>query len=178
MSSLELRVKYGAGMNNVITSFLNSSIVNADMNSIAANLAGISNSLHSTPFLSAHPLADIGMLTLSSISCSFACLALSHPVYTNYRAYTGDISASVKAVSSTLKATVQTADSKVSQAAEQQLADQIMAANSNLHSAAEDIAGKLPKNNSILYVSGKSVQLCPSMHANNTLTASLNALAY
>ena len=84
----------------------------------------------------------------------------------------------MKAVSSTLKATFQTANSKVSRAAEEQLAEQIRAANSHLHNAAEDIASKLPKNNSVLYVSGKPVQLCPFVHSNNTLSAPATALAY
>ena len=38
-------------MNDVISSFLNSTVVDADMNAMAANLAGISDSLLNTPFL-------------------------------------------------------------------------------------------------------------------------------
>jgi len=38
-------------MNDMLTTFLNSSIVDANMNSLAANLAGVSHSLLSTPFL-------------------------------------------------------------------------------------------------------------------------------
>ena len=35
----------------MLTTFLNSSMVDANMNSLAANLAGVSHSLLSTPFL-------------------------------------------------------------------------------------------------------------------------------
>ena len=65
----------------------------------------------------------------------------------------GDISASVKAVSDTLKHAFEASTSDISQTAEQQLADQLKAADSTLHGAAEDVASKLPKNNSILYAS-------------------------
>ena len=50
-SAFDLLKLVAAGMDSVISSFLNSSVVDADMNAIAANLAGISHSLLSTPFL-------------------------------------------------------------------------------------------------------------------------------
>ena len=40
-------------MNDVISSFLNNSVVDADMNAVAANLAGISYVLHRVPLLGA-----------------------------------------------------------------------------------------------------------------------------
>ena len=63
----------------------------------------------------------------------------------------------MEAVSDTLKQTFETSTSKISQAAQQQLDDQIKAADKTLHSATEDIASELPKNNSILYASSKPV---------------------
>ncbi|CAL5222676.1 g5075 [Coccomyxa viridis] len=114
------------GMNNVISSFLNNTIVDADMNAVAANLAGISYVLHRVPLLGER------------------------------------ISASLEDVSDTLRATAQSANSKISRAAEEQLAHQITAADSTLHradstlhSTVEDIASELPKNNTVLYISGK-----------------------
>ena len=75
------------------------------------------------------------------------------------------ISASLEDVSDTLRATAQSANSKISRAAEEQLAHQITAADSTLHradstlhSTVEDIASELPKNNTVLYISGKPVQ--------------------
>ncbi len=38
-------------MNDMLTTFFNSSIVDENMNSLAANLAGVSHSLLSTPLL-------------------------------------------------------------------------------------------------------------------------------
>ena len=68
------------------------------------------------------------------------------------------VSASLKNASDALKATAQSANSRISRDAEQQLTDQIKAADSTLHSAAEDIASELPKNDTTLYVAGKPVQ--------------------
>lgn len=136
----------------------------ADMNAIAANVAGISHQLYTMPFLGAPVLSEShnksGVEVLYSLErrvlLALRCPHLGDRTVPHDSA--GDISAPVKTVSDTVKATVQTTHSKVSRAAEHQLADQIRAADSTLHSAAEDIASKLPKNNSMIHVPDKPVQ--------------------
>ena len=67
----------GAGMNDMLTTFLNSSIVDANMNSLAANLAGVSHSLLSTPFLGeAIDTLQLGLLSWLEGRLHTNCLVL------------------------------------------------------------------------------------------------------